>query len=152
MSDNWIMIIPSDPWLYVAPERLEAARAWLANRGSHHSETKVCIFDKPHFFDAGANFSHVRCPSCGGILSLEEWGNWMNEDSEGENFHLKPKRLRCCDGLAVTLNDLNYDFHQAFGVCAIEGMNMNIGVLSGADIEKLEALIGTRISVVYQHI
>ena len=152
MSDNWITIVPLGPWLSVAPERLEAGRAWLANKGSSHSEAKVQIFDQPQFFDAGANFSNVRCPSCGAILSLEEWGNWMNEDSDGRDFHLKPKQLACCNGPAVTLNDLKYEFHQAFGACAIEGMNMDIGVLSGADIEELESLIKTPIAVVYQHI
>jgi len=145
-------VIPTDPWLSVEPARLETARDWLANKGSDQSETKVHIFDKLRFFDAGANFTEVRCPSCRTNVSLEDWDDWMNEDSDGEAFRLSPKRLGCCDGVPVTLNDLKYEFHQAFGLCAVEGMNLDKGALSGADIEILENLLGTRISVVYQHI
>jgi len=152
MSDNWTKIVPVDPWLSIAPERLEVARVWFASQGSNHSETKVSIFDKPHFFDAGANFSNVSCPSCGAVVSLVRWSQWMDEDSERRGFHLKPKQLACCEGPALTLNDLKYDFYQGFGACAVEGRKLDIGVLSGADIDALESLIGTRISVIYQHI
>lgn len=86
------------------------------------------------------------------MVSMEAWGCWMDEDSVGKGFRLKPKRLDCCDGPAVTLNELKYEFHQAFGLCAVEGMNLDIGSFSYTDIKELESLIETSISIVYQHI
>ena len=76
----------------------------------------------------------------------------MDDDSEGEAFCLKPKRLGCCNGPAIALSELNYEYHQAFGLCAFDGMNMDIERLSREDIGAVERLVGTKLSAVYLHL
>ena len=59
--------------------------------------------------------------------------------------------MPCCNTIC-TLNDLAYDWPQAFGRFAIEAMNPNIGELPEVHLAELEAILGTSLRVIYQHI
>jgi hypothetical protein len=104
------------------------------------------------FFSAASNFESVRCPACGAHLSMDWWNDTMEGDSDGDSgFRLDSHETPCC-GKSFTLNELKYDMPQAFGMFGLELMNPNVGVLPGDTVARLESLLGSRVTIVYQHL
>lgn len=74
------------------------------------------------FHDCGSNFERVSCAHCLAEISLEWWGETMDDDYGVEGFALAPYELRCCQRTS-SLDELRYDWPQAFGRFAITVMN-----------------------------
>ena len=149
MSDNWIRLVPDDP-RYV-PDRARQVRAKarfaeIAPKG----EIDVEVRDTVTFFDCGGNFERILCSSCEAEIPVEWWQARMDEDY-GEGFQLANCVLPCCSA-QCTLNDLVYEWPQAFGKFVLEAMNPNIGMLKDEHKRELEGILGTKLRVIYQHI
>jgi len=149
MSGNWIKLVPVDP-RYI-PDRARQVRAMIrfaeiapnAEIDAEHCETVK-------FFDCGANFKQVRCPACGEQVAVEWWQDRMDKDS-GEGFQLAAYELPCCK-TKCTLNDLVYDWPQAFGKFVLGAINSNIKTLKDEHKSELEDILATKLRVVYQHL
>ena len=149
MSDDWIRLVPDDP-RYVPERDLRArAKARFAEIAPA-AEIDVEVSDAVAFFDCGTNFARVRCPSCVAVIPVEWWQAWMDADYDG-GFRLASQALPCC-GARHTLNDLIYEWPQAFGRFVIEAMNPNIGALKEEHKREVEGILGTKLRVVYRHI
>lgn len=155
MSDSWITLVPRETGFVPSEDRQKAGLA-LFNSIAHDAE-EVVIVNHPSikFFDCGENFESVSCPHCQSKLDMDWWSETMEEDtldnaSDGP-FQLKAYTLPCCER-QETLDKLVYEWPQAFGRFALDAMNTNIDALSVEQIADLEAALGCRLVVIYQHI
>ncbi|MCY2963893.1 MAG: hypothetical protein NT069_09645 [Planctomycetota bacterium] len=150
MSDDWIVLVPEDPYFVPDLVRQSAARNRLAALVPAADEIVVTVSDVVQFFDCGSNFEQVFCPSCLSELPRRWWEGCMGEDST-DGFRLDSYRLPCC-GNKCPLHQLVYDWPQAFGRFSLEAMNPDVGRLHDNDRRVLEEVLGTKLLVVYQHV
>jgi NAD-dependent SIR2 family protein deacetylase len=150
MSDNWIALIPEDPRLVPDQAKIQRARDRFAEIAPDADEIEVKISETVKFFDCGGNFERVRCPACQLEIPIEWWQNRMSEDY-GDGFKLAAYQTPCC-GAHSTLHELVYEWPQGFGRFALDAMNPNIGELEERYKAEFEAILGTKLRVIYQHI
>jgi hypothetical protein len=150
MSDNWIALIPDDPRFIPDTTGQRRARDRFAEIAPQADEIEIKVSEKVEFFDCEANFERVCCPTCGTEVPVTWWRDRMEEDY-GDGFKLATYSTPCC-GAKHTLHELTYDWPQGFGRFAIEAMNANIGKLEDKYRQELEAILGTKLRVIYQHI
>ncbi len=150
MSDNWITLIPEDPYLVPDAIRQSRARDWFERVAPDVEEIELHAGDTIEFFDCGANFENVLCPNCRREIPLEWWQQRMEEDYD-HGFRLSKYPTPCC-GAIRTLHELIYDWPQGFGRFALDAMNPGIGKLDEAQQREIEEILGTPLRVIYQHI
>jgi hypothetical protein len=150
MSDNWIALIPEDPHFVPDAAKQRRARDRFAEIAPEADEIEIKVSEKVEFFDCGANFEHIRCPSCGAEIPVAWWQDRMDEDC-GDGFRLAAYTTPCC-GKKSTLHELVYEWPQGFGRFALDAMNPNIGKLDDKYKREFEKILGTKLRVVYQHI
>ena len=151
MSDDLLTIVPRDPThvpLLSTQRQLEAALRRLAPESD---EVVSESFDQISFFDAGSNFERVACPQCAADLDLSWWQDRMDEDWRSGGFALAPYAMPCCQGQA-TLNELVYDWPQAFGRFRCTAINAGIGELSVEQKTELERVVGVPLLIVRRHL
>jgi hypothetical protein len=128
------------------------ARNLLADIAPNADQIEIHVFDRIAFFDCGANFERVLCPSCGSEIPIEWWQQRMDDDfAMNTGFKLAKYSTPCCD-TAVTPHELHYEWPQGFGRFSLEAMNPNIGLLDDDQKKAFEVILGTRLRVIYQHI
>lgn len=150
MSENWIALVPQDPRFVPDAARQCRARERFAEIAPEADEIEIKVSRNVVFFDCGENFERVCCPSCGTELPVEWWQERMEEDHD-DGFQLAAYATPCCER-KVTLNELVYEWPQAFGRFAIDAMNPDIGKLDDSYKQEFENILGTKLRVIYQHI
>jgi hypothetical protein len=150
MSDNWITLIPEDPTFVPETAKCYRARDRFAEIARKADEIDIKVSEKVEFFDCGANFERVCCPSCGSGIPVSWRQDRMDEDY-GDGFKLAAYATPCC-GESYTLHELVYEWPQGFGRFALDAMNPNIGKLEDRDKQEFEEILGTKLRVIYQHI
>lgn len=150
MSDNYFVIVPKDPQ-YI-PDRESQRRVAALARALAPAADEIATdeFETIRFFDSGANFEHVICPHCDESLPLEWWQDQMSADFDGQGFRLASVVLPCC-GAAATLNEIRYDWPQAFGRFSCTMRNPRLADLPESSIKALETTLGGPVSVVRSH-
>jgi hypothetical protein len=118
MSDTWIRLIPEEPNFVPDPARQSRAREHLADIAPFAEQIEVRIFDRVVFFDCGANFERVICPSCRAKIPLQWWQDRMNEDYDS-GFTLAAYPTPCCSA-HHTLHELVYE--QPRGLAILQSM------------------------------
>jgi hypothetical protein len=150
MSDSYITLVPDDP-RYVPSDAQISNAATLAGRlMPRASVVSPQINSGIRLFDAGSNFESVHCPGCGKKVSIDWWHETLDADEGEDGFALAQHRMPCC-GSSFTLNQLTYDWPQAFGRFGLEIMNPNIGRLSGDVVAQFEKVLGSTLRVIYAH-
>jgi hypothetical protein len=150
LSDNWITLIPEDPQFVPNAAEQRRARARLAEVAPEAEEIEIKVSEKVKFFDCGANFKRIACPSCGSEIPVAWWQDRMDEDY-CDGFKLAAYATPCCSAKS-TLHELVYEWPQGFGRFALDAMNPNIGKLEESCKRELEEILGTKLRVIYQHI
>lgn len=150
MSDNWITLVPEDPFFVPEVAKQRTARARFSEITPTADEIEINVFENVAFFDCGGNLEHILCPSCKAEIPIEWWQDRMDEDND-DGFKLAAYTTPCC-GNKSTLNDFIYNRPQAFGRFALDAMNPSLGKLDDKYKCELEEILGTRLRVVYQHI
>lgn len=151
MSDNWIAIVPEDAGLVPDPSTHEIALELFRKIAPNADEIEIKLTDQIEFFDCGANFERITCPHCGQVISIDWWQDRMEDDHDGRGFRLAEYSAPCC-GTAVSMNDLRYDWPQAFARFGIVVMNPNIAELSNDQRREFQRILGTPLRIIYQHI
>lgn len=149
MSDDWIRLVPDDPHFVPERNRQGRANARFAEIAPG-AEISLEVSNSVMFFDCGGNFEKILCPSCGAGIPVVWWQARMEEDFD-DGFRLASWTLTCC-AARFTLNDLIYEWPQAFGRFVLEVMNPNIGRLEDDHKREFEGILGTKLRVVYQHL
>jgi hypothetical protein len=150
MSDNWIALVPEDPRFVPDAAKQRRARERFAEIAPEADEIELKVSENVVFFDCGVNLERICCPSCGAEIPVEWWQERMDKDHD-DGFKLAAYSTPCCKKKA-TLNDLVYEWPQAFGRFAIDAMNPNIGKLDDKYKREFEKILGTKLRVIYQHI
>jgi hypothetical protein len=143
MSDNWIALIPEDPRFVPDAVSQRRARARFAEIAPKADDISIKVSEKVEFFDCGANFERVHCPSCGAELPLSWWHARMEEDYS-DGFKLANYATPCC-AASCTLHELVYYWPQGFGRFALDVMNANIGKLEDGHKREFEEILYTAI-------
>ena len=149
MSDDWLIIVPADPFAAPADEAVAAAAGALRHALPDADEVTVERTPHPHFVDAGTNFRSVTCPACG--AAIDDWWSVTMERAHRHDFRELSVSMPCC-GHHTTLNDLAYDWPQAFARISIEAMNPNVTELELRTKDAIEATLGVPVRIVWQHI
>lgn len=148
MSDQFLVVIPSDPLAELPPtaEVMRQALAGMARTG----EARIKDYGKLQFIDAGQNAKNIRCSACDALVEPDQWHVWMQNDWHGEDgFHLHRHRLPCC-GVELTLNDLRYDGPQGFSRWFVSARDNGRGALTLAELQTLSALAGLPLKAIQQ--
>ncbi|MEM0897375.1 MAG: hypothetical protein AAGJ79_10865 [Verrucomicrobiota bacterium] len=151
MSDNWIAIVPEDPGFVPRAETQQTALEMFQEIAPDADEIEIKLSDKVQFFDCGANLEKITCPKCGEEVSGDWWQDRMDDDFESNGFRLSEYAAPCCSA-SVRLDELRYDWPQAFARFGIDAMNPNIGELSDGQRRGFEQILGTPLRTIYQHI
>lgn len=152
MSDNWIALVPENPRFVPHATDQRRARIRFAEIAPDADEIEIKVSEAAQFFDCGGNLERISCPSCDAEITVDWWQDRMDEDSDGEDgFKLVSYTVPCCRK-RYTLNELAYDWPQAFGCFALDAMNPNIGKLADEYKREFENILGTKLRVIYQHI
>ena len=151
MSDHFLFFVPSDPSYVPSVEAqtraTELVRTRLRNADAVKSEQNTGI----QFYDCGSNFERVSCPHCLAEVSLQWWQEVMDKDCDAGGFGLAQYALPCCHRTS-NLNQLRYDWPQAFGRYVISVMNPNIRAVPESLLVDLEASLNCCVVVVRQRI
>jgi len=150
MSDHWIQLIPEDPRFVPAAAQQKQALRRLREIAPEADEIEIKLSKTIQFFDCGANFERILCPSCRTELDVEWWQSGMSKDHDG-GFKLADYRMPCCR-TKHALHQLIYEWPQGFARFALDMMNPNIGKLKPKVQKELEELLGTKLRVIYQHL
>ena len=150
MSDNWITLVPENPRFVPDAAKQRQARERFAEIAPEADDVDIKVSEKVMFFDCGGNLERVRCPSCGSVIPVEWWHERMDEDHD-DGFKLAAYATPCCRKKA-TLNELVYEWPQAFGRFALDAMNPNVGTLDDEDKQEIERILGTKLRVIYQRV
>ncbi|HEU5015576.1 MAG TPA: hypothetical protein VFT66_23845 [Roseiflexaceae bacterium] len=149
MSDNFISVIPADPWFLsdvsVHQTALEAIKQYAPNADT----IEIFISDRPQFVDCGVNLEKIACPECGMVLN--EWWQTAMEQAAKRHFIDLTVTTPCC-GVQTSLNELLYDWPAGFARFVLEARNPNIGLLSVSQIRELQQILGCRVRQILAHI
>jgi hypothetical protein len=115
MSDDYVSIIPEVPGLVPSEATHQVAVAYFRSIAPRAGRITVSVSDHVEFIHCGSNFGKVLCPSCGAVIGLGDWQDWMDEDFQGKDkgFVLSQHNLPCC-GAQHSLHDLNYEWPRGF--------------------------------------
>ena len=151
MSDHWIAIVPEDPNFVPNPQTHEAALRLFRATAPEAEGIEIKLSDKIQFFDCGGNLERITCPQCGDHIAIDWWQDRMDDDHDGIGFRLADFPAPCC-GAQVRLDELQYEWPQAFARFGIDAMNPNIGELPDGQRQEFESILGTPLRTIYQHI
>jgi hypothetical protein len=151
MSDHFILLVPRDPTL-VPTDEVQRCVVGVLNRVAPNAESITAEASAQiQFFDCGQNFEGISCPHCFAEIGVDWWRDRMSEDIAGAGFRLDSYEAPCC-AKSVNLNELNYDWPQAFGRFNWSVRNANIGEMTPAAKVELEAVAGFALVPIHQHV
>ena len=136
MSDNFLYVVPSDPWWRPGPDAGRAAGelvASLALVGDADGSCEVEWSDGVEFVDCGENLERIGCAACGRELAAGWFRDGLEERYvDGAGFTSLDVVVPCC-GAETTFNDLDYHWPMAFARFAIAVQNGSGLYRSGGD-------------------
>ncbi|MET8561057.1 hypothetical protein ABZV75_10865 [Streptomyces flaveolus] len=153
MSDNYLTVIPTDPYWQPSEDAADRAAAVLsgmlpdddARRGLEakwHESVEV-IF-------CGANLKKISCPHCGAEFTPGWWGEAVSEGYD-EGFSTLMVTTPCC-GAEASLNELVYDWPMGFARFSIEVLYPNRGWLTHEELAALTEALGHSLRQILIHV
>ncbi|MGW4698822.1 hypothetical protein [Streptomyces sp. NPDC004285] len=120
MSDNYLTVIPTDP--YWQPSEDAADRAAVVLSGMLSDDARRGLEAKWHdsveVVHCFANLKRISCPRCGTALAPDWWGDAVSQCYD-EGFSTLMVTVPCCD-IETSLNELVYDWPMGFARFRIE--------------------------------
>lgn len=151
MREESILLVPADPRHVPAPDRIDAALRLAERRFPQAARVVQESSPGIRFHDCGAMFEALYCPACGASLELEWWDDAMDADHADDGFRLGPLAMPCC-GRSFTLDELRYEWPQAFGRFALTVGRIGADALSAAELAGFERELGCALRVVRQRL
>jgi hypothetical protein len=151
MSDDFIVLVPSDPKFAASLDAQKRVAAILRRLAPSADSIEPEVSEAIRFHDAGSNFESISCPRCAAEIGIDWWHDRMDDDAIDEGFRLERYPAPCC-GAPLTLNELEYESPQAFSRTSWTVQNANVVELDATARHELEAAAGTRLVAVYQHL
>jgi len=151
MSDNFLIIVPQDPDYLPALEVQQVVSEIVGSLAPDADEIAIDASENIMFFDAGVNCERISCPHCRSELDVQWWLDQMDKNYDGQGFQLELCALPCC-GSNAALNELIYDWPQAFGKFSCTIRNPKASSFSETEIDALTKIIGMPIILVRRHL
>jgi hypothetical protein len=87
----------------------------------------VEVYPKVTLIDCGENLERIVCPHCGATISVEWWGDRMDELAVRgwEHADVDASMFAPCCGRPVTLRSLIYDWPMGFACFTVDVWNPN---------------------------
>ena len=151
MSDSYVVVVPADPFLVPSEEAQHKLMEALRQIVPNVTEISVEVSERIFFISASANFERISCPNCTSELPVAWWQEQMDGDFDGKGFKLAPLELPCC-GSRAALNELQYNWPQAFGRFSCTVRNPGVSDLSEAERGALSVAIGAPVFILRCHL
>jgi hypothetical protein len=150
VSDNYLFLVPTDPFFAASAEVAERARARLERLVPDADEVNVEVRDSVKFIDPFENWEGTRCPGCGAMLD-DEWVT--NEILVAEERRGQPLEVAtpCC-GVTTSLNDLDYVWPAGFARFVLEATNPNITDEQLGWVTGVAEAAGTPLRAIWAHV
>ncbi len=151
VSDDFLVFVPKDPDLVPSSEAqmqaIQCVRSMLPAAERVESQQSARV----QFHDCAGNFESVFCPHCRAPLSLDWWGATMDHDFRDGGFVLATYEMPCCR-LVSNLNELHYNWPQAFGRFAITAQNPGVVEIPASLVAAIETALCCRVTAVRRHL
>lgn len=150
MSDNWLLVIPSDPKFVPSEPAQQEAMKQLRSFVPAASSVDVTTSKEIRFIDCGGNWSGVRCPRCDS--DVEAWFfAEMTRVFDESRFQGCSAVIPCC-GMSILLEDLRFGCPVGFARFMLEAVNPDVPSLSSEQTIALEKTLGCSIKQIWRHI
>jgi hypothetical protein len=149
MSDNFICIIPRDPWFIPDEHAQIQAQQRFQQFAPQAYDITISVTQTPIFVDAGVNFESVVCPRC--HQELNSWWKMVMDRTLPEQVANLAVVTPCC-GASLSLNTLRYEWPCGFARFTLEAQNPNIIMLSVSQMRELERLLNCKLRQILIHI
>lgn len=120
MSDDWLIVIPSDPEYVPNPAIQQMAFALFSSFVGKADDLSILETETVEFISPGENWESVTCPACGANLS--EWWQQAAEAAYANEFSDLMVQVPCC-GAQGSLNDLIYSWPAGFARFRLQARN-----------------------------
>lgn len=147
MSDNWLVLIPTEPDWSADDAAAQRAGKLIAELLPAAESVEPLGYDEVEFFDAGGNFETAQCPHCGADVT-DWWGDAMDA-AKAAAFRDLSVTMPCC-GRAASLNDLVYEMPQGFARFAISVTEPGVEKLDGEALRKIGEALGHPVRAIWQ--
>ena len=149
MSDNFICIIPRDPWFIPDRRAQIQARRLFQQFAPQAYQITTSVTDAPIFVDVGVNFESVACPRC--HQELDTWWHTIMDRTAPQQVPDLTIVTPCC-GATLSLNGLRYEWPCGFARFTLEAQNPDIVMLSVSQMRELEGLLDCKLRQILVHI
>ncbi|MGV9279094.1 hypothetical protein [Streptomyces sp. NPDC003730] len=155
MSDDYLTVIPTDPWWQPAKEAADRAAAVVAGLLPDRDWTvapEVKWHRTARFVVCGTNLERILCPRCGTDLyaTAGEWFGRAVTDRYDEGFATLLTTPPCC-GAETSLNDLVYDWPCGFARFEIEVLYPERGWLGEEEVARVAEALGHPVRQILSH-
>jgi hypothetical protein len=147
MSDNFLVVIPTDPSWQPEDDGADRAGNVVADMMPDAEEVEGFITEEVEFFDAGENLDRVKCPFCATEIS-EWWADAMDAAAD-VGFADLGVVTPCC-GKPTSLNDLVYEMPQGFARFSISVTEPDITELSTDALRRIGEALGHPVRAIWQ--
>ena len=150
MSDDWLIIIPTNPKWLPNHEQGERALEVFNTFVPAAREVSMATSERVQIVLSGPNTDVIACPACGAQLGWEWFGSEL-DSREASGFEELEVPLPCC-AATISLNDLRFDMPMGFARFELSALNPDRDWLTGDEIHQLEASLGHPIRQIFRHL
>ncbi|MBA3874542.1 MAG: hypothetical protein H0X30_35885 [Anaerolineae bacterium] len=146
MTDNFLILIPTDPQYIPSPDRAQAANDYLLSVLTADDIVWMSS-DTVTFVDQGMNFERVICPICGTELAIPDWQQMMDA-AYAAHFSDLAITMPCC-GANSSLNDLHYEWPAGFASFSLEAFNP-VADLNDQQLQTVAEILGCPVRKIWR--
>ncbi|MFE0521356.1 hypothetical protein [Streptomyces sp. NPDC058954] len=153
MSDNYLTVIPTDPYWQPgrdAADRAAAALSRMLPDDDARRGLEAKWNDGVEVVWCGSNLERILCPRCGAECAPDWWAESVSQRYD-EGFPTLVVTVPCCDG-ETSLNELAYDWPMGFARFRIEVLYPNRSWLTDEELATLTDALGHPLRQILIHI
>ncbi|MGW8353302.1 hypothetical protein [Streptomyces wedmorensis] len=153
MSDNYLTVIPTDPYWQPSKDAADRAAVVLSGMLSDDDARRgleAKWHDSVEVVHCFANLERTSCPRCGTELAPGWWGDAVSQCYD-EGFSTLMVTVPCCD-VETSLNELMYDWPMGFARFRIEVLYPNRAWLTDGELASLAGALGHPLRQILIHI
>ncbi|MER5755300.1 hypothetical protein [Streptomyces sp. NPDC002088] len=153
MSDNYLTVIPTDPYWQPSQAEADHAAAVLSEMlpdSDARSGMQVTWHDNVEVVHCGANLEKISCSDCGADLGPSGWWGETVSERYCDGFSTLVITAPCC-GAETSLNELVYDWPMGFARFRIEVLYPNRGWLTDEELASVVDALGHPLRQILAH-
>ncbi|MER6084223.1 hypothetical protein [Streptomyces sp. NPDC001833] len=143
MSDNYLTVIPADPYWQPSKDAAERAASVLSGmlpEDDARSGLEAKWHDSVEVVSCASNLERISCPHCGAEFTTGWWAEAVSERYD-EGFTTLLGMVPCC-GVQTSLNELVYDWPMGFARFGVEVLYPNRAWLTDEELVSLTTALG----------